>query len=859
MGFFHVEEAKSDDFLRGVSVEFLHQHQCKVCPLAKQQGLTSPHMAPSGSDSPIIYILGGAPSAEDDAKGIQFSGKAGRLMNFRIPRDWQKHLRFNNVVRTRPPNGDDPGMAEVECCRPSVVRDIEETKPVAIFGYGNIPLKWVIGEIGVTKWCGRRIPVKIGKHTCWYYPMMHPSDVLRTRRYAPQTTHEFGSDEEFVFAADMKRAFSEVEDLPDPVVHTEADATAGVRCIDGSGGWRDVDAVEDHLKACAREELIGFDYEANRTRPFAAGAKILSFAASGLVAGTLAVALYHRGSKWSREQREAVLDLLEDFFYTAPCTKLAHNVVYELEWTGYFFGRKAIRAQPWGDSISQAYILDERQGMLKLGLLTLQYFGINIKKIFNVDTTNLDSVPVNRVLTYNGVDAKYHLLLYLEQEKRLEEEGLTEVYEQQLRRAPTMALTQLNGVPVDMDENQRLWEEFGGTLDDAADALAKLACVKTFRSRKGRDFIPSSNPDTLYLLKSILGYTDVPNSDKAVLKGINHEFCELMLEYREAYKIVSTYLDPLRDPDDRKSEKNDKPSCVFPDGLMHPSFAITKTRTWRTSSEDTNVQNWPKRDHKEIRKQVRHKYKKIVSFDYAGIQARNVAMESRDKNLVAAFWDRYDIHRDWMERIIQLHPKWVTEGAKNIATDKDLASRYRSIAKNKLVFPLFFGAQPKSVARDLNASEHVGEVLSEEFWHRFSGIKDWQERTRDNYTETGYVTGLSGFRRRAPVAWTEIINTPIQSDEAAIVCDAMNRLSELGDDRYQASLEIHDDLTFIWDADEVDKNAEVVIGMMLKVPFEWAQIVPLGVEMSIGDNWAEQKQVGEYFSDHWDGNFKRHT
>ena len=115
------------------------------------------------------------------------------------------------------------------------------------------------------------------------------------------------------------------------------------------------------------------------------------------------------------------------------------------------------------------------------------------------------------------------------------------------------------------------------------------------------------------------------------------------------------------------------------------------------------------------------------------------------------------------------------------------------------------------------------------------------------------MTGLSGFRRYAPVAHTEIINTPIQSDEALIVFDAMVRLSELRDPRFYALFMVHDDLTFLWPAQDVDRNAETVISVMLDCPFPWARIVPMAVEMSIGKTWDKLEEVGSFESDTWNG------
>src|SRR6185436_9944546 len=122
---------------------------------------------------------------------------------------------------------------------------------------------------------------------------------------------------------------------------------------------------------------------------------------------------------------------------------------------------------------------------------------------------------------------------------------------------------------------------------------------------------------------------------------------------------------------------------------------------------------------------------------------------------------------------------------------------------------------------------------------------------------TRYVTGRSEFRRWAPVAWTEIINTPIQSDEVLIVGDAMVRLTRREDERLIPNLMIHDDLTFWWQPQDIDKLAPIVIAEMLDVPFEWAHVVPISVEMSVGDDWFDMEDVGKYESDTWDGKVKK--
>lgn len=870
MGFFHPNQTASNPAaaIKGMSLKLLHQMQCAVCPLNNQYNLKHPQMAPTGAKQPLVYILGEAPGKDEDYSGKQFVGKAGEVLRMRIPARWLDKIRWNNTVRTRPPKNRTPTDIEIECCRPSIIADIERTKPPAIFGFGNVPLYWAIGQSGVTNWTGRRIPIQVGNHACWYYPMIHPSYISRMRRFEPRSPKDYGSDLELAFALNLKQSFAEVEaGLPPPIVHSTDEVFEGLEWVTGAGGIRDVNKVLDALEGFAAKKMVGLDYETNMLRPYGKGAKILTVALAS-DEHTFAFPLRHREARWTPEQLKQVEYGFNEFLMEASCRKVVHSLSFEQEWSAFKFGREVIRAGTWGCSMSQAYLLDERgqrakPDPLSLEFLGMQYFGVNIKKeTGRVDRKNIDKVDLEVVLKYNAVDAKYHRLLYLAQAKRLKQEKLMQVYKHHIRRVPTMVLTQLKGVPVDQKEVLKFFKVFTKNLAEIEADIRDLRFAKTFRKNNGHDFRPSATKDVSLFLTS-LG-KEGGKTDEAVLEQIKHPLAELILEWRKTNKLLSTYVKPFMPPaalvkHAKVSLKEaEEISTLHPDNLLHPIISTTKTRTWRTSSEEPNEQNWPKRKNREIRGQVRPlgRNEKIVSIDYAQIQARNVAMESLDKALVKAFWDRYDIHTDWMEKIARAHPSWVKEGVKQLVHDPKLKKHYRDWAKNGIVFPSFFGARPLKVATELRIPIEVIEPLHEEFWDMFPDIKGWHNRLAKDYRRTGYVTGHSGFRRRAPVSPNELINAPIQADEAIIVCDAMARLSELDDDRYQPIMEIHDDLTFIWEKSEIEKNLEVVVPIMINTPFKWAHVVPIGIEVSVGDDWEIQKGIGEYFSDLWKGDLK---
>ncbi len=69
------------------------------------------------------------------------------------------------------------------------------------------------------------------------------------------------------------------------------------------------------------------------------------------------------------------------------------------------------------------------------------------------------------------------------------------------------------------------------------------------------------------------------------------------------------------------------------------------------------------------------------------------------------------------------------------------------------------------------------------------------------------------------------------------------------EDRFQPNMEIHDDLSFIWPTKSIDKNAEVVGKEMTRIAVPWMGIVPIVVELSLGNDWADMKEVAKFSSE----------
>jgi Uracil-DNA glycosylase len=173
MGFFNIPDERVDR--NKPPTELLHQKGCSMCTLDREERyLKHPKMLASGTEKPLIYILGEAPGKQEDELGKQFIGASGALLRENIPKTLLDSIRFNNTINCHPDKDRDPTTLEIECCRPRLVKDIEESQPEAIFGMGGVALTWA-DRSNTFAWRGRRFPIQVGHHKCWYYAFHHPA------------------------------------------------------------------------------------------------------------------------------------------------------------------------------------------------------------------------------------------------------------------------------------------------------------------------------------------------------------------------------------------------------------------------------------------------------------------------------------------------------------------------------------------------------------------------------------------------------------------------------------------------------------------------------------------------------------
>ena len=387
---------------------------------------------------------------------------------------------------------------------------------------------------------------------------------------------------------------------------------------------------------------------------------------------------------------------------------------------------------------------------------------------------------------------------------------------------------QYNGMYVDKEE----LIAFGDKLKEQIEVLKKEIyelCGEEFNinSTKQLGVILFEKLGLTVYKKTKNGYsTDVDILEK--LKD-EHPVIEKILEYRSLMKLNSSYVEGLMPYINEKTKR------------IHSYFHQTITATGRISSTEPNLQTIPTRY--ELGKKLRKVFKPeegniFIDADYSQIELRVLADISGDINMLKAFRNDEDIHKQVASKVFEVPMDEVTK-------------EQRTAAK-AVNFGIVYGISDFGLAGQLNITRKRAKSYIEQYLDKYSGIKKFMDEIVEEAKEQGYVETLFHRRRYIPELKSNnymvrqfgsraAMNTPIQGTAADIMKIAMinvfKRIKEEGIDA-KIVLQVHDELIL-----ECSKDCAEEAKKVLKEEMENAAHlrIPLKVELSEADNWYEAK------------------
>ena len=534
----------------------------------------------------------------------------------------------------------------------------------------------------------------------------------------------------------------------------------------------------------------------------------------------------------NHKEAQELLNRFKPYFENETIEKTGQNIKYDLailanygiELKGKLF-----------DTMLAHYLLepDQKHGMDILSEKYLGYKPVSITELIGKkgkDQLNFREVDIEKAKEYAAEDADITFQLgevFRPMLKAEETENVLTDIEMPL--VPVLAAMEHEGVKIDKVALSELSTLLQSLALDTEKEIYELAGVKfNIASPKqlGEVLFDNLKLDPK-AKKTKTGQYQTGEEVLSMMVNL-HPLPQKVLDFRQVQKLKSTYVDAL-------------PLLIHPStGRVHTSYNQAVAATGRLSSNNPNLQNIPIRTEKgkEIRKAFvpRDENHILLSADYSQIELRIIASISKDPGMIEAFNNGIDIHSATASKVWNVPIEQV---------DSDMRRKAKTVN-----FGIIYGISAFGLSQRVGISRGEAKEIIDNYFEKFSGIKQYMSDTINFCREHGYVKTLAGRRRyirditsnnRTVVGFAErnAINAPIQGSAADMIKLAMIEVDKkLREHKFETKmiLQVHDELVF-----DVPKNelAEVTPVIIKAMENAMKLEVPVVVESGSGINWLE--------------------
>ena len=531
------------------------------------------------------------------------------------------------------------------------------------------------------------------------------------------------------------------------------------------------------------------------------------------------------------EKAKAIVEQFRPFFENGETEKIGQNIKYDIIVLKKYGIH--VRGRLFDTMIAHYLINPElRHNMDYMAETYLKYKTIHIDELIGSrgkNQLNMRSLRPDQIKDYACEDADITLKLKAILEKAIEKQDLGKLlYDIELPLIYVLADMEYTGVRLD----KTALAEYSKTL-----TLELQGIESEIYKAAEQEFNINSAKQVGEVLFDKLKIVEKPKKTKTGQYVTSEETLESMkdahpivgkiLEYRGLKKLLSTYIDAL-------------PLLVSPlDDKLHTSYNQTVTATGRLSSSNPNLQNIPIRDAqgKEIRKAfIADEACIFFSADYSQIELRIMAHLSQDPTMIDAFNSGEDIHAATAAKIYKIPISEVTGDMRRKAKTAN--------------FGIIYGISVFGLAERLSIPRGEAKELIDGYFATYPKVKEYMDKSISVARTNNYVETVFGRKRYLPdinsrnttvrgYAERNAINAPIQGSAADIIKVAMNRIF----DRFEREnikskmiLQVHDELNFNVESNELDKVQKVVIEEMENA---YKLVVPLKADCGKGKNWLE--------------------
>ncbi|WP_297794735.1 DNA polymerase I [uncultured Eudoraea sp.] len=533
-----------------------------------------------------------------------------------------------------------------------------------------------------------------------------------------------------------------------------------------------------------------------------------------------------------RDNAQELIEELRPFFETESIEKIGQNLKYDIKVLHKY--RVSVKGSLF-DTMIAHYLInpDMRHNMDVLSETYLNYTPISITELIGKKGKNqlsMREVSLERQTEYAVEDTDITLQLANKFAVELKEAGTENLFRNiEIPLVKVLADMELEGINLNIEFLNSLSKDLNDDIKNLEEKIYQEA---------GEEFNIASPKQLGEILFNKLKLVDKPKKTKTgqystaedVLSYLakEHQIIRDVLDYRGLAKLKSTYVDALPE----QVEENT--------GRVHTDYMQTVAATGRLSSNNPNLQNIPIRTERgrQVRKAFipRDANYLLLAADYSQIELRIIASLSEETTMIEAFKNGEDIHASTASKVFNVPLEEVT---------RDQRSNAKTVN-----FGIIYGVSAFGLSNQTDLSRTEAKELIDTYYKTYPKLRNYISEQIDFARENGYVQTVLGRRRYLKdingrnavvrgAAERNAVNAPIQGSAADIIKIAMinihQKLSE-GNYKTKMLLQVHDELVF-----DVFKPELQVLQVMIKTEMENAYelLVPLDVEIGLGENWLE--------------------
>ncbi len=584
-------------------------------------------------------------------------------------------------------------------------------------------------------------------------------------------------------------------------------------------------------------------------------------------------------------QREKIDEIQAEIYNSSRL--VGHNLKFDLNWINAI-GVDVSHCKLWCTQVVQYLLNAQRIGQLSLEELSRDYLNINkidLVKVFWDAGYETSEIPLRILLPYQEQDCINPLAIYQRQVKLVRQEKLRPLVAIMNENTRVLSEIEGNGMLLDvevakghveslslqlevLDTNIQMEIGFALNLSSGHELSAALYGGTIKRPRE--EWVMKtlkSRPESTYKMRIVYDQIKVKGAGFPKDKKMETERDGVYKTDKNTIKYLTATTKAQRNLKKWLVERSGVAQArttllgkdgagilnkVQHDGLVHPQYNMTVTKTGRLSSKEPNGQNLPREGTSPIKQSFIARHDFILECDISKAEWIAVAVLSRDPMMMQEIRQGIDPHTE----------NAVTFFGANRAMETKKDKEIRSVAKI-MTFRLIYGGSAYSFYMDQKMPSYSlkkWEQIVEDFYEKYKGLAIWQaEKVREVWRQKGslrnptgrifkFFKGPKGFRPQ------QIKNFPVQAFATA---DIMPLAMVIIYRRFKAAKfkslmigQVHDALIFDAVKSEMHAIANICIDVFQHLPEYimelWPEInfdLPMTGDADYGKSWGDLKKL----------------